>query len=106
MTVNGILRICSPAVLAALSIVAVGATPPASHTTASAAAVQAQLEDVDAQITAARTQQARLQSQVTQMEQQNAARKQQLQQRDATIAALQKKLAAAGVPAASATAGH
>lgn len=82
------------------------AVPPASRPTSSAAAVQAQLKDVDAKITTARAQQAKLQSQVTQMEQQNAASRQKLQQRDAEIAALQRKLAAAGVPAASASVGH
>lgn len=82
------------------------AVPPGSRPTSSAATLQAQLKDVDAKITTARAQQARLQSQVTQLEQQNAARKQQLQQRDAEIAALQQKLAAVGVPAASASVGH
>ncbi|MGH8184400.1 MAG: hypothetical protein ACREPH_12150 [Rhodanobacteraceae bacterium] len=82
------------------------ATPPASRGTRHAADVQAQLKDVDAKITAARAHNAALQTQMTQMEQQNTARKAQLQQRDAEIAALQKKLRAAGVPASAGSAGH
>jgi septal ring factor EnvC (AmiA/AmiB activator) len=70
------------------------------------AAVHAQLKDVDAKVAAARAHQTALQSQVTTLEQQNAAQQKQLQDRDAEIAVLQRKLQAAGVPAASASAGH
>jgi septal ring factor EnvC (AmiA/AmiB activator) len=60
--------------------------------------VRAQLKDVDAKISTARAHNDDLQAQVTRLEQQNAERSKQLQQRDAEIAALQKKLQAAGVP--------
>ena len=87
------------AVALGFSLAAVAAPPRASG-------LAAQVANVDAQITAARTQNTQLQTEVTQLEQHNAAQQQQLQQRDAEIAALQKKLQAAGVPAAAGSAGH
>ena len=82
------------------------AAPPASGHAGKTAALQAQVKDVDAKVTAARTQNATLQAQISQMEQQNAASAKQLQARDAEIAALQQKLQAAGVPASATSAGH
>jgi peptidoglycan hydrolase CwlO-like protein len=82
------------------------AAPPASGHAHKAAALQAQVKDVDAKITDARSQNAALQAQVSQLEQQNAARAKQLQARDAEIVALQQKLQAAGVPVSAASAGH
>jgi flagellar motility protein MotE (MotC chaperone) len=82
------------------SAVALAASP-AAHKTG----LQAQVQEVSAQITAARTQNAALQAQVAQMEQQSVAQQKQLQQRDAEIAALQQKLRAAGVPASAVSTG-
>ena len=67
--------------------------------------MQAQLKDVDAKVSTARARNAELQAQVTRMEQQSADRHKQLQQRDDEIAALQKKLRAAGVSAPASSAG-
>ena len=86
------------AVALGFSLAAVAAPPTSS--------LKSQVANVDALVTAARTQNVQLQTEVTQLEQHNAAQQQQLQQRDAEIAALQKKLQAAGVPAASGSAGH
>ncbi|TAN06989.1 MAG: hypothetical protein EPN38_06755 [Rhodanobacteraceae bacterium] len=77
------------------------AAPPPAHKMS----LQEQVQDISAQITAARTQNAALQAQVTQMEQQSAAQQKQLQQRDAEIAALQQKARAAGVPASALSTG-
>lgn len=85
---------------------ALAAPPPASHRTAHATGVRAQLKDVDAKLAAAHARNTALQSQVAEMELQNAAKQKQLQQRDAEIAALQQKLHAAGVPASAGSAGH
>ena len=82
------------------------AAPPTTHRADKTAALQAQVNDVDAKIAAARAQNATLQAQVSQKEQQNAAQAKQLQQRDAEIAALQQKLQAAGVPASPGSAGR
>jgi flagellar motility protein MotE (MotC chaperone) len=82
------------------SAVALAASP-AAHKTG----LHAQVQEVSAQITAARTQNAALQAQVAQMEQQSVAQQKQLQQRDAEIAALQQKLRAAGVPASAVSTG-
>ncbi len=80
------------------------AVPPA----ASGATLQAQVKDADAKVAAARAHHTALQAQVRQLEQHNATQQTQLRQRDAEIAALQQKLQAAGVPAASTStsAGH
>lgn len=82
------------------------ATPMALPAATPSGTVHARLKDVDAKIAVARDRQTALQSQVAALEQQNAAQQKQLRDRDAEIAALQQKLQAAGVPAASATAGH
>lgn len=93
------------AVLAA-PLVASGAPPHASRQGTSVAKVQAQLQDFNDKLAAAHARNMSLQSEVTDLEKQNAARSLQLQQRDEQIAALQKQLAAAGVPASATTAGQ
>jgi septal ring factor EnvC (AmiA/AmiB activator) len=87
-------------------LVASGAPPHASRHGTSVAKVQAQLQDFNDKLAAAHARNMSLQSEVADLEKQNAARSQQLQQRDDQIAALQKHLAAAGVPAAAASAGQ
>ncbi len=82
-----------------VSLAALAGAPPAKT-------LNARIKDVDAKVAAARSHHAALQAQVASMERQNAAQQQQLQQRDAEIASLRQKLASAGVPAASASAGH
>ncbi|TAN03364.1 MAG: hypothetical protein EPN36_13125 [Rhodanobacteraceae bacterium] len=91
-------------VLLGASLAAVAA-PPASQR-GTHADLQAQVKAIDAKIAAARTHNTALQSQVAQMEGQNATQKTQLQQRDAEIAALQKRLQAAGAPTSAGSAGH
>ena len=68
--------------------------------------VQAQLKDVEAKVSKAQDRKAELQAQVANMERENANREKRLKQRDDEIAALQKKLAAAGAPGAGASTGH
>lgn len=94
------------AALFAASMAIMAMPPPAHQQGGHAAILHAKLQNVDAEITAARSRNADLQAQVTQMEQQNAAQQKQLQQRDAEIASLQQKLHAGGIPVASASAGH
>lgn len=91
-TLLKMLVVLAPAVVAGTGV----AAPPAGS---GAGDVAAQLKDVNARITAARTHHKVLQAQVAQMEQQNAAQQKQLQQKDAEIAALQQKLRAGGAPA-------
>lgn len=69
-------------------------------------AVQAQLKNVEAKVSKAQDRNAELQAQVAKMERENADREKHLKQRDEQIAALQKKLAAAGAPEATSSAGH
>lgn len=69
-------------------------------------AVQAQLKDVEAKVSKAQGRNAELQAQVAKMERENAQREKRLKQRDDEIAALQKKLEAAGAPSAASSAGH
>lgn len=83
-----------------------GGAPPAAHHASSAARVRAQIKAVDAKLAAARARQASLQAQVAALEQKNDAQQKLVQQRDATIATLQRQLAAAGAPASAPEAGH
>ncbi|HJP98136.1 MAG TPA: hypothetical protein VJ862_06185 [Rhodanobacteraceae bacterium] len=69
-------------------------------------ALQAQLHDVQAKVSRAHDRNAELQAQVAKMERESAEREKRLKQRDDEIAALQRKLDAAGAPASSASAGH
>lgn len=93
------------AVLAA-PLVASGAPPHATRHASSMAKLQTQLQDFNDKLAVAHARNMSLQSEVTDLEKQNADRAQQLQQRDAQIAALQKQLAAAGVPVSAASAGQ
>ena len=90
--------------LCALSLVAPCALAAQSAPTNDAAKLQAQVGDTGSDITAARARQVELQARVDDLEKRNAAQQKQLQQRDAEIAALQKQLQAAGVPAKATTA--
>lgn len=69
-------------------------------------ALQAQLREVQAEVSGARGRNSELQAQVAKMERQNAEREQRLKQRDAEIAVLQQKLEAEGGAAAASSTGH
>lgn len=90
--------------LCALSMALPNALAAQSAPTKDAAKLQAEVSDTGSDITAARARQVELQAKVDDLEKRNAAQQQQLQERDAEIAALQKQLQDAGVPAKATTA--
>lgn len=98
---------CRGLLLAGLLLVPLAsiAAAPQSSAGKGHARIEAELQETSNDLAAAHARNMTLQAQVADLEKQNASRKQALQQRDAEIAALQKKLAAAGVPAPAATAG-
>lgn len=86
------------------SAAAAAATPAASRASRMDS-LKTQIQDFSDKLAAAHARNMALQSEVTDLEKQNQGRQQQLQQRDEQIAALQKQLEAAGVPASAASAG-
>lgn len=68
--------------------------------------LQVQLHGVEAKVSQAQSRNTELQAQVAKMERENAEREKRLKQRDDEIAALQRKLEAAGAPAAASSVGH
>lgn len=107
MPLQGSLRICLLSAVLLGTPLAAEAAPPAPP--AGKTALQAQQQDVDAKLAAARARHAALQAEMAQLEQHNVLQQRQLQQRETDIASLQQQLRAAGVPASalsSAPAGH
>lgn len=106
------MRLRSQLMLSALACLLLGAGIPAvGHAAApnkrhSVKAVQAQLKVVEAEVSKAQARNGELQAQVATMERENADREKRLKQRDEEIAALQRKLEAAGAPAAASSAQH